>query len=66
MPKKAVTAQEPTAVQVSRGIPDAEIEVQEGATICHEGVEYVPGDKLTVDGPLALSLEAQGAARIVG
>jgi len=56
---------EAPAVMVTQELPDVEIEVVEGALICHQGVEYGGGDKLTVDGPLALSLEAQGVARIV-
>lgn len=63
---EVVEPDDPSApVSTARGIPDKSVTVALG-TVVHNETSYGEGDKLTLPGPTALSLEAQGIVTIEG
>jgi hypothetical protein len=52
-------------VSTARGIPDKNVTVALGS-VTHNDASYGEGDTLTLPGPTALSLEAQGIVTIEG
>lgn len=61
-----VLSDDPAApVSTSRGVPDKTVTVTLGS-VSHNDASYGEGDTLTLPGPTALSLEAQGIVTIEG